>query len=196
MTTTQKDLKIGQVVYVVSDSSGSVIPAVVAEESIVKTLNGNTVSWKLFIGPEDKRKVIDSRQVNGIVYSSISEVHKELFKRLNDFLSGTIAETKERAQKWYGSYYKEEDIFDEETTSIEELNNLSSEKDIKIDPESLLNSVGETTASTNKSPTSKKQASNAKKPTKKSLREMIMPSEEELKNNIIDIGVQEDNGIQ
>ncbi len=181
----QKDLKIGQVVYVVSDSSGSVIPAVVAEESIVKTLNGNTVSWKLFIGPEDKRKIIDSKQVNGIVYSSINDVHKDLFKRLNNFLNGTIAETKERAQKWYGSYYKEEDVSSlEEEITPNSLDEFTDRESDKLDPDSLLNSVEET-------PKQKKQiqTSNSKK-TKKSLREMIMPSEEELKNNIIDTGVQ------
>ena len=192
----QKELTIGKVVYVVSDSSGSVIPAIVAEESVIKTLNGNTTSWKLFIGPEDRRKVIDSRQVNGVVYSTIKEVHEELFNRLNEFLNSTIDETKDRAKKWYAPYYVEEE---DELNKIEEslnqssnvstkINNLQQEE--KIDTEALLQAV-ENNKPIKQQTASSARAASTKQPKKSSspksmLREMVMPPEDELKNNILE----------
>lgn len=171
-----QDLEIGQVIYIVSDKSGNIVPAIVAEESVVRTLEGNTTSWKLYVGSESNRKIIDSKQVNGEVYSTIEEVEQVLHDRLSDFLKTTIMETKERARKWYGKYY---------TNEPEEVSKTETDGAGRIDPDKLLESVDKEPAKPIKQRIGQATTIKKQKTQKDSLRDMIMPSQEELTNNII-----------
>lgn len=49
-------LKIGQIIYVLSNKAQRIIPAIVVEEMTVKKLEGNEVSWKVSVGPTGKEK--------------------------------------------------------------------------------------------------------------------------------------------
>ena len=65
------DLHIGQVLYIVSDKSTKVVPVVVSEQAVVKTLDGNTITWKVIIGPKEKRKSINLDKINGEKFNSV-----------------------------------------------------------------------------------------------------------------------------
>ena len=173
-----QDLEIGQVVYILSEKSGNVVPAIVAEESVVRTLEGNTTSWKLYVGSEANRKVIDSKQVNGEVYGTIEEVHAVLNDRLTEYLRNTISDKKERARKWYGKYYTEDGV--KQSPSSMSMNGSE-----KIDPDQLLESVDKEPTLRQQQQVAVQQRKPVGRPSKGGLKEMIMPSEEELKNNII-----------
>jgi len=184
-----KDLKIGQVIYIVSDKSGNVIPAIVAEEVVIRTLQGDSTSWKLFVGPETNRQVIDSRKVTGDVYSSIEEVQNILLERLTDFLNGTLEETRQRVKKWYGIYLSESE---KNVAAIASMTDSSG----KIDADQLLESISETlptSSSTMPKPNvTKRVTSTRKKTPEETLREAfgsdtaaLQPAIEAQNNDII-----------
>jgi hypothetical protein len=177
----KEDLEIGQVIYIVSDKSGNVIPAIVAEEVVIKTLEGNSTSWKLFVGPQTSRQIIDSRKITGDVYSTIEEVGDVLQDRLSEFINGTIAETKQRAKKWYGVYVDESDKKNALMSSM-------MDETGKIDADQLLETVdrseNETQSIPSKASTAKQQktisTSRRPKTAKEKLREAFGSDEEAL----------------
>jgi len=178
----KEDLEIGQVIYIVSDKSGNVIPAIVAEEVVIKTLEGNSTSWKLFVGPQTSRQIIDSRKITGDVYSTIEEVGDVLQDRLSEFINGTIAETKQRAKKWYGVYVDESDKRNALMSSL-------TDETGKIDADQLLETVdrseNETQSIPSKASTTKQQqktisTSRRPKTAKEKLREAFGSDEEAL----------------
>lgn len=82
----------------------------VVEESIIKTLEKETVSWKLAVGsknnPEKPQRIVDSTKIDGEIYSDLSTVHSILESRLNTFLNNTILEVQKREKVWYGTTSK------------------------------------------------------------------------------------------
>jgi hypothetical protein len=205
-----KNLEIGQVIYILSDKSGSVVPAIVAEESVIKTLQGNNISWKLHVGPESDRKVIDSRQINGEVYSSLEEVKRTLFERLHSFLKDTIQESRDRAKKWYGDYYQDDSALDDDSlfsSTYDDRTGSSSsgggkdndnivDVEEKYDAESLLEAVEQQKPT--KEPAQRKKGIPRPALTSQSRLRDMMPSEDEMKKNIItdEVGQQHVTGPQ
>ena len=51
-------LSIGQIIYVLSNKTQKIIPAIVVEEMTVKKIDGNETSWKVSVGPQGKEKII------------------------------------------------------------------------------------------------------------------------------------------
>ena len=117
------NLKIGQIIYVLSNKAQKVIPAIVVEEMIVKKLEGNEVSWKVSVGPTGKEKIIDSKRLDGELYESLDEIQIILKNRLEEFINQLIKEAETRANSWYGA-----------KTKIAETNQYEG----KIDPDSLI----------------------------------------------------------
>lgn len=117
------NLQIGQIIYVLSNKAQKIIPAIVVEEMIVKTLNGNQVSWKVSVGPTGKEKIIDSKRLDGELYASLDEVQNVLKERLEQFINSIVVDAEKRARVWYSS----------KTKLIETVN-----EEEKIDPNSLI----------------------------------------------------------
>ena len=117
------NLQIGQIIYVLSNKAQKIIPAIVVEEMIVKTLNGNQVSWKVSVGPTGKEKIIDSKRLDGELYATLDEVQNVLKERLEQFINSIVADAEKRARVWYSS----------KTKLIETVN-----EEEKIDPNSLI----------------------------------------------------------
>jgi hypothetical protein len=117
------NLKIGQIIYVLSNKAQKIIPAIVIEEMTVKTLDGNQISWKVSVGPTGKEKIIDSKRLDGELYESLDEIQGVLKNRLEDFIEQLVKEAETRANTWYGSKMKF-------------VNNNNNEG--KIDPDSLI----------------------------------------------------------
>jgi hypothetical protein len=63
--------EIGQIIYILSDKTTKIFPAIIAEEVVVKTLQGNKCEWTLFIGPEANRKTLPLDKVPGEIFSSL-----------------------------------------------------------------------------------------------------------------------------
>jgi len=102
----QKNFQIGQIVYVLSDKAEAIVPAIVVEELVHKKLDGNSISWKVAVGPPEKKKIVASDELSGEVYTSLEEIQDVMVKRLTAFVDGLIGGARKRTEKWYGKVTK------------------------------------------------------------------------------------------
>ena len=106
MAQQQTHYNIGQIIYILSNKSQSVVPAIVAEEDFrkVRKLDGvhEVVNYKLCIGPKDRQRVVSLSQIDGEVYTSLEEIRANLVQRLTSFVDDLVNTTLGNVQKWYG----------------------------------------------------------------------------------------------
>lgn len=124
-----RTFEIGQIVYVLSDKAEAIVPAIVVEELIHKKLDGNSISWKVAVGPPSKKKIVASDELSGEIYTSLDEIKKVMLKRLSVFVIDLVEKAHKRTELWYGKQIlkpKEEEI---------------KASDGKIDPASLLDTI-------------------------------------------------------
>ena len=98
------NFQIGQVIYLLSEKSEKIVPAIVIEEVLVKKLDGKFVSWKVAVGPPNRRKEIDSNKLKGEVYASLDEIRDVMTRRLSVFIDNLVGEAKKRTDVWYGKH--------------------------------------------------------------------------------------------
>jgi hypothetical protein len=187
MSQTQKQqLKIGQIIYVLSNKGQEIIPAMVIEEQTIQTLQGVNVSWKIAIGSGEKQKIVDSTKLNAELYSSLEEVKSLLSTRLNKFIDGLVVTAQKRETAWYGHLQKNKNQIE---------NNTLPNKTSKIDPESLLDGmdidnndfdIEDSKQNQNVINFSGFVEKDKAMSAKEKLRESIMPSEDELRRGIDD----------
>lgn len=116
--------ELGQIIYILSNKTQKVIPALVEEEFLHKKLNGNIIKYIVSVGPPNKRKTINLETVDGEIFTSVDDIKKVLVDRLNDFIGELVADTEKLVQNWY----KDAKILTEENQN----------KSNKIDPQSLI----------------------------------------------------------
>ena len=78
--------QIGQVIYVLSNKTQTVLPGIVLEEIYHKRLDGDSVSYKMAIGPINNRKNVDLAKVDGEIYGSLEEIKNVLLEKVNAFV--------------------------------------------------------------------------------------------------------------
>lgn len=142
----EKNFEIGQVVYILSEQSQSILPGIVAEEVVVKKLSGNSVSWKIKVGHAEKAKLYDSSKIKGEVYGSLEEVREVMTKRLNEFIFKISQDAQDRVEKWYGKEIADQAKHQQEILEQTRINSVvgetpSSGFDDRIDPDALLNAI-------------------------------------------------------
>lgn len=123
------NFNIGQVIYVLSSKTQTVLPGIVREEIHHRSLDGENVSYKIAIGPPNKQRIVDLSSVDGEVYGNIDDIRNILISRLTSFVDELCETTTERVNAWYGQSNKPQS-----TT-----NNLNE----RLDPSVLLNEVGQ-----------------------------------------------------
>lgn len=181
MSTPIKNISIGQVVYVLSKKTQTIVPAMVIEETTVNTLEGKKVTWKVAVGPEGaKRKIVDSADLNGEVFSSLEEVQNLLKKRLSEFVDKVVTDARKNENSWYGKI-KNNKI---NTPAPPTTSN-------KIDPENLMPDFsGEDTSSYNEERMNFQKNmeimsnEDQKADLKKQLLKKMAPSREELQSDV------------
>ena len=92
---------IGQVIYVLSDKTQTVLPGIVQEEIHHRSIEGEKISYRVAIGPPNKQRVVDLATVDGEVYGDINEVRSVLISRLTAFVDELCNTTNERVNQWY-----------------------------------------------------------------------------------------------
>lgn len=122
--------QIGQVIYVLSNKTQTVLPGIVLEEIYHKRLDGDSVSYKMAIGPINNRKNVDLAKVDGEIYGSLEEIKNVLLEKVNAFVEDLCEQTSLKAEEWYGT---------EQTSFI----NSNMNSDEKIDPSTLLKEVSQ-----------------------------------------------------
>lgn len=118
---------IGQIIYVLSNKTQTVLPGIVREEIHYRSLDGENVSYKIAIGPQGKQRVVDLSSVDGEVYGSLDEVREVLIGKLTAFVDDLCATTNDRVNQWYSSGNK--------PITQPSING-------RLDPSDLLNEVG------------------------------------------------------
>jgi hypothetical protein len=99
-------LSIGQIIYVLSNKTQKIIPAIVVEEMTVKKIDGNETSWKVSVGPQGKEKIIDSKRLDGELYANLDEIQRVMQERLSEFITQIVSDARSRAETWYGQKTK------------------------------------------------------------------------------------------
>lgn len=132
--------EIGQIIYILSDKTTKIFPAIVAEEVVVKTLQGNKCEWTLFIGPENNRKTVALDKVPGEIFSSLQDLEKELERRLLAFVKSTVTDARTKEREWYAAHIKSTPV-DEADELLEEEQDDSSDDNKKIDIDDLVASA-------------------------------------------------------
>lgn len=94
---------IGQIIYVLSNKTQTVLPGIVQEEIHYRSLNGENVSYKIAIGPQNKQRIVDLSSVDGEVFGSLEEVRSILIGKLTSFVDDLCQTTNERVNQWYGT---------------------------------------------------------------------------------------------
>lgn len=98
----QQNFQIGQIVYVLSDKAEAIVPAIVVEELVHKKLDGNSVSWKVAVGPPAKKKIVASDDLSGEIYTSLDEIRRVMMRRLSEYVENLVGKAAKRTEVWYG----------------------------------------------------------------------------------------------
>lgn len=132
------DFTIGQIIYVFSDEKQVVLPAIIYEEMLHKTMEGTKKSYKVAVGSPSKRKVLNLSEINGEVFCSLDEIKNILLERLVSYVDNLCAETKGKEQQWYG-------IVQDDNSGSSTLKDSNG----KIDPGSVLDELSAQEGSSN-----------------------------------------------
>jgi hypothetical protein len=94
-------LQMGRIIYIVSNKDQKIIPAVVQEEILHRTMQGETLSYKVAVGPKDKLQIVDLSKIDGEVYTSLDEVRQGMAQIFQNFVNKMCDAASERAKQWY-----------------------------------------------------------------------------------------------
>ena len=117
---------IGQVIFVLSNKTQTVLPGIIREEIHYRSLEGDHVSYKIAIGPPTKQRIIDLSSVDGEVYGSLDEIRTVLIGKLTAFVDDLCVTTNERVSQWYGGVNQSP---------------MQTQSGGRVDPSDLLNAV-------------------------------------------------------
>jgi hypothetical protein len=102
MSLNHDNLEIGQVLYIVSDKETRVVPVVVSEQATIKTLEGNTTTWKVILGPKEKRKTVPLESLKGDKFFSLDEAKESILSSFVEFLNQAVEKSQNDTRSWYG----------------------------------------------------------------------------------------------
>lgn len=125
-------LAIGQIVYILSDKTQTILPAKIVEKTVIQTLNDDKVSWKLAIGFGAKQKIVDSKRIKGEIFENLNDIEKLLTEKLGTFINKIMRQAQAWEQQWYETPKNKKE--EKENSQASEENDQE-----KIDPESLIN---------------------------------------------------------
>ena len=100
--TTTPNFQIGQIIFILSNKDQTVLPGIVQEEIVSRRLDGDSVNYKISIGPVGKNRIVDLEKVDGEVYGSLDDIRQILTQRITSFVDQLCETTNERVRKWYG----------------------------------------------------------------------------------------------
>jgi predicted transcriptional regulator with HTH domain len=101
-----QQFNMGQIIYILSNKTQSVVPAVVDEQVVRKVRRSDgiheVISYKLSIGPKERQQSVDLSKIDGEVFSSLEAVKATLLERLTGFIDELVRTTQKNVMNWYG----------------------------------------------------------------------------------------------
>jgi hypothetical protein len=102
----QQTYNMGQIIYILSNKSQTVVPAIVDEQVVRKIRKADgiheVVSYKLCIGPKDRQQFVDLARIDGEVFESLEGIRDTLVERLTGFVDELVKNTQKNVLNWYG----------------------------------------------------------------------------------------------
>lgn len=97
---TDKKYAVGQVIYVVSSKQMKVVPCLVTEENVKKTLKTDSVEYKVVVGKNEKQ--VDLKQIAGEIFDDLETVRTVLQDRASKSVNRMLEVAKKAELEWYG----------------------------------------------------------------------------------------------
>lgn len=94
--------KIGQVIYVLSKETNRILPMIVRDEIYHRSIDGESINYRLGIGPSGNQKVVDLTNVKGESFGTLEEVREYLLNQQTIIVDNVCAEAASRVTQWYG----------------------------------------------------------------------------------------------
>jgi predicted transcriptional regulator with HTH domain len=127
-----QQFNMGQIIYILSNKTQSVVPAVIDEQVVRKVRRSDgiheVISYKLSIGPKERQQSVDLSKIDGEVFSSLEAVKATLLERLTGFIDELVRTTQKNVMNWYG--------IDSENQFNQEFDNGT-----KLDPAQILETM-------------------------------------------------------
>lgn len=95
----EKKYRVGQILYVVLNKQTKVFPCQVVEELTKKTLNGNSVVYRVAIGKGSEPR--DLNEIDGEVFDDPETVKKTLTARASKMIEKMIQAATKASSEWY-----------------------------------------------------------------------------------------------
>ncbi len=94
-----KKYRVGQILYIVMNKQTKVFPCQVVEELTKKTLNGNSVVYRVAIGKTSEPR--DLTEIDGEVFDDAEVVKKTLTSRAQRMIEKMVVAATKAAGEWY-----------------------------------------------------------------------------------------------
>ena len=99
---TQQKYSIGQVLYIVLKSKNSIVPALIVEEVIKRTIKGEETSYRVQVGA-DNTKSLMLNELDGEIFVNAGDLQQELLSRASKAVQSLTNSAQQRAIEWFGA---------------------------------------------------------------------------------------------
>jgi hypothetical protein len=93
---------VGDVVYVISNKKRNVVPVQVVEQIVRRSLEGESVSFKVSLPGRDKSETIDLHGIDGSVYKTLGDARRYLYDQASEAINSLLATAGEVSKKHFG----------------------------------------------------------------------------------------------
>ena len=127
-------LSVGKLLFFVKKKSNDIIPVLIVEEHMKRTLHGNSVDYIVQVG-DDKANTIALSDLDGELYESASAAKGKLIQRVSSAISSKVDQAVKLANVWYKDSIVTHD--DDSTISVNDMtikitDNVSVQPDVTV----------------------------------------------------------------
>lgn len=131
MINQQQTLQKGQLIFILSNKTQSVVPAIIAEKHQIDRLDGSqAVFYKVKVGPPGRAQIVDLNRIDGELFTSLEEIRASMMQTLTEFVNNLIDKAQNQVNQWYGVQ-----------GSITQAPSANGSPGQKLDPEQLISAV-------------------------------------------------------
>lgn len=95
---------IGSQVFILSNNQNDnkIYPANVSEQIIKRSEQGEEVSYIVSLGPQNKRRQLDMKQLDGKLFPSLAELKQYMMSHFEGYVDDLCEKAEQTSEKWYG----------------------------------------------------------------------------------------------
>lgn len=97
-----KRYQIGQVLYALFVKEYKLLPFRIAEENVVRTLNGESTTYKVVYGPSASKMVdLGVLAEKSVIFEHLAEAHQTLLNQSKTMIDKVVSEASSQAKTWF-----------------------------------------------------------------------------------------------